>query len=365
MLVELTEYNSRLYSLPLNVTAQLKPVSKTTPSSQLEATPTEKKQPVQHVSVAKMSLHQYKVSYTPVSLGQHKLHVQVNNREIIGSPFTVTVYADPRQLGNPVKTVTGMDQPHGIAFNSHQEMIVSEWCCHRLSIFDIRGHTIRTIGTYGYNPDQMVHPTGITTDIADNIYVCSEHKLQKFNGSGDLIKCLGQRGKKKGEFNDPHGVTFHNNQLYVCDRKNHRIQVFSLNLKFVQSTGSYGNGRGEFDQPFQVKFDTTGNMYIAECGNRRVQVLNTSGQFIRVFGQEGEGKLSQPSGLHVIDKYLYVSDYCGHCIVVYDMSGKFVSSFGKHGENKGEFRGPQNIASFDCFIYVSDMFNNRVQIWKS
>ena len=370
ILVELTDSSGRPYSPPLNITAQLQLVSKTTPTSQPEATPTRtrwpwsKKQPVQHVSVAMTSPSQYEVSYTPVSRGQHKLHVQVNDREINGSPFTVTVYPDPRQLGLPVRTVTGLHYPYDITFNSHQEMIVSENAGHRLSIFDIRGQRIRTFGSHGDSPDQMINAASIATDDTDNIYVSSEHKLQKFTSSGELIKCIGKEGRKEGEFDTPSGVTLYDNQVYVCDCGNHRIQVFDLDLNFVRSIGSCGTGRGEFNGPEDVKFDTAGNMYVAEYDNGRVQVLDTSGQFIRAFGQEGEGKLSRPSGLHIVDKYVYVSDIVGKCIVVYETSGQFVTSFGRWGRKKGEFRGPYCITSCtDGFIYICDFGNKRVQIF--
>ena len=365
ILVELTDSSGRSYSPPLNITAQLQLVSKTTPTSQPEATPTRTKQPVQHVSVAMTSPSRYEVSYTPVSRGQHKLHVQVNDREINGSPFTVTVYPDPRQLGLPVRTVTGLNYPYGIAFNSHQEMIVSENCGNRLSIFDIRGQKIRTFGSHGYSADQMISPKCIATDDTENIYVSSLHKLQKFTSSGELITSSGElikrKSRKEGNFDYPCGVTLYDNQVYVCDSDNHRIQVFDLDLNFVRSTGSRG---GEFNAPRDVKFDTAGNMYVTEWGNKRVQVLDTSGQFIGAFGQEGERKLEGPSGLHIVDKYVYVSDHSGHCIVVYETSGQFVTSFGRHGQNAGEFNGPSCITSCtDGFIYVCDFGNKRVQIF--
>ena len=263
-----------------------------------------------------------------------------------------------------MRTVTGLNYPYGIAFNSHQEMIVSEWGGNRLSIVDIRGQKIRTFGSRGDSPDQMIRPAGVTTDDTDNIYVSSEHKLQKFTSSGELIKCIGREGSKEGEFNDPRGVTVYDNQVYVCDRDNHRIQVFDLDLNFVQSIGSHGKGRGEFGAPHDVQFDTAGNMYVAELGNGRVQVMDTSGQFIRSFDQEGEGKLRRPSGLHIVDKYVYVSDFYGDCIVVYDTLGQFVTSFERPGRNEGEFRGPFCITSCaDGFIHVCDTCNNRVQIF--
>ena len=232
-----------------------------------------------------------------------------------------------------------------------------------MSIFDNIGQKTRTFGSYGNSPDQMEYPAGIATDDSDNIYVSSCHKLQKFTSSGELIKCIGQWGSKEGEFNDPRGVTLSDNQVYVCDRNNHRIQVFDPDLNFVRSIGSHGKGRGEFNKPYDVKFDTAGNMYVAEQGNGRVQVMDTSGQFIRVFGQEGEGILRRPSGLHIADKYVYVSDFINHCVVVYETSGQFVTSFGRPGQKEGELCGPFCITSCaDGFIHVCDSWNYRVQI---
>ena len=263
-----------------------------------------------------------------------------------------------------MRTVTGLTRPYGIAFNSRGEAVISECRGHRVSIFDKRGQKIRTFGSHGDRPHQMIAPRGIAIDGVDNIYVSSQHKLQKFTSSGELIKCVGQKGRKEGEFDDPRGVTLYNNQAYVCDHKNHRIQVFDLDLNFVRSIGSRGTGRGEFDKPLDVKFDTAGNMYVAEWGNERVQVMDISGHFIRSFGQEGEGKLGGPSALHIADKFVYVSDFNSDCIVVYETSGQFVTKFGRYGHEEGELNCPYCITSCtDGFINVCDFSNNRVQIF--
>ena len=251
----------------MNVTAQLEPISKATPTNQ-QATPTRESRNLV-VTVATPS--RYEVTYTPVSRGRHKLHVHVNDKEINGSPFTVTVYPDPKQLGHPVRTVTGLVAPYGIAFNNCEEMIVSECNAHRLSILDTRGQKIRTFGSCGDSPHQMIEPAGVATDDSGNFYVSSEHKLQKFTSTGELIKCVGRKGGKEGEFDVPHGLTLRDNLVCVCDGNNNRIQVFDLDLNFVRSIGSRGSGRGEFGAPFYVKCDTAGNMYVADFCNRRVQ----------------------------------------------------------------------------------------------
>ena len=364
VLVELRDSSGRPCSQRQNVTAKLKHVPQTTPTSQLQTTPTSRSRKRACVAVSMTSPSRYEVSYTAVSRGQHKLRVQVNDREINGSPFTITVYPDPTQLGRPVRVVTGLDMLYGITYNSRGEMIVSEYSGHRVSIFDIRGKKIRTFGSHGGSPYQMESPAGIAVDDMDNIYVSSQHKLQKFTSSGELIKCVGGRGGKEGEFDVPRGVTLCDNQVYVCDGNNHRIQVFDLDLNFVRSIGSPGKGKGEFSAPLDVKFDTAGNMYVTEFFNSRVQVLDSSGHFIRAFGEEGEGILSRPSGLHIADKHVYISDQSGDCIVVYETSGKFVTRFGGHGQKEGELRLLFCITScVDGFIHVCDSANNRVQIF--
>ena len=273
----------------------------------------------------------------------------------------MTVYPDLTQLGHPVKIVTGLNRPYGIAFNSCGEMIISECGSHQISIFDIRGQKSRTFGSHGESPKQMKEPAGIAIDDADNIYVSSLHKLQKFTSSGELIKCIGQNGSEKGNFKDPRGITLFKEQVYVCDRDNGRIQVFDLDLNFIESISPRGSkGEVEFNAPFDVEFDSAGNMYIAEYSKKRVQVLHVSGL------SEGRGQqlLTGPTGVHIVDKYMYVSDFDSHCIVVYETSGQFVTSFGMGGHNEGKFDGPYSITSCaDGFIYVCDYRNNRIQIF--
>ena len=311
-------------------------------------------------SVVRISNSQYNVSYTVLTRGQYKLHVHINEREINHSPFMVTAFPDPTLLSHPVRILTGLERPYGIAYRSDKNVIISECAGHRLSVFDVRGHKILTFGSDG-EQEQMRAPAGITIDVMDNVYVTGCHRLQKFSSSGKLIKCVGRKGKEEGEFNDPSGITLYADKIFVCDRNNHRIQVFDCDLSFFQSFGSFGSGGGEFDSPLDVTFDTLENMYVADCGNSRVQILDASGRFIHVLGEQN---LTRPSSLHLCDNYVYVSDWGGNRIVVYKTSGQFVTSFGSAGQQEGEFYSPYSITSdLDGFIYVCDCWNNRVQIF--
>ena len=264
-----------------------------------------------------------------------------------------------------MRVVTELVNPHGIAINSRGEMIVSEWGANRVSVLDSTGKVIRRFGSRGDRPKQMKYPAGVAVDRDDNVYVVGYHKLQKFSRNGHLIKTVGQKGNKEGEFNAPLGVRLHNSHVYVCDQGNHHIHVFDCELNFIRTIGSCGSGRGEFNSPFDLDFDAEGNAYIADFGNNRIQVLDTSGQFIRQFGhEEGEGRLEEPTAVHIIGQFVYVSDNGHHHhIAVYETSGQFVTSFGREGEGKGEFKHPRHITSdHNGFIYVCDRCNNRIKI---
>ena len=370
VIVELGDSSGRPYSQQQTVTAELVPqfTSQGTPTSggrwpwsKKTQSRSELFQPLD-VAVAMISSSQYEVSYTAIKRGQHKLHVRVDGNEIHDSPFTITTYPDPTQLGSPVRVMTDLKEPYGITFNSRGELMITEHGGHRVSVFDTKGQRIQKLGSHGDRPEQMKYPAGIAVDDTDNIYVSSQHKLQKFTSSGELIKSVGRRGTKTGEFDDPCGVTTHNSQVYVCDPGNHRIQVFSLDLNFIQCIGSRGNKIGELSWPHDVAFDATGNMYVADHGNSRVQVMDTSRHFIRAIGHKGEAKLRGPVALHVADKYVYVSDRSQHCIVVYQTSGHFVTSLGTSGQEEGKFSSPWCITSCaNGFIHVCDTHNNRVQ----
>ena len=321
-----------------------------------------KKKPQLHIDM--MSPSQYKISLTAVTRGQHKLHIQHNDQEINGSPFTMTVYPDPTQLGKPVGVVTELRHPYGIAKNSRGEVIVSEWSRHRIAVVDSSGKVVRTFGSKGDRTEQMIDPTGIAVDRDDNVYVASRHKLQKFSRDGCLIKSVGQEGNKEGEFRIPTGLRLHNECVYVCDQLNHRVQIFDLELNFIRTFGSQGSGRGEFNSPFDLDFDVEGNMYIADCGNSRIQVLDTRSQFVRQFGhEEGDGRLKLPYAVHVIGQFVYVSDGGHDRISVFETSGQFVTSFGKYGKGEEELKCPHCITSDHTgFIYICDWQNHRVKI---
>ena len=300
----------------------------------------------------------YEIQFSSAVRGRHQLAVHVNDQPIAGSTFPVYVKIPPTQLGRPVRVLGGLDRPYGVAVNSAEEVLVTER--KKIAVFDKKGKKLRDIKM----PTDL---SGIAIYEDDNIYVTDHerHCLVKLNKAGEVLKTVGTRGSDHGAFNDPRGVAVIGDRVFVCDTQNHRLQVFTKErLEFVKTIGSQGQGDEQFIFPFDITQDELGNMYICDYGNNRVKLLNKQGEFQLSFSKKADGQLNGPSGVCVVDQFVYIVEWGGHCVSVFSRDGQFVTSFGKGGKKEGEFYSPFGIC-VDCdgFVYVCDHWNNRVQVF--
>ena len=200
-----------------------------------------------------MEASKYRVTYRRIVCGWSKLYVKINNSNIKGSPFSIPVSPEhPQKIG-------GLNQPWGIAINSHGEIFVTEWWGDKVSVLGTNRQN-RTIGSRGTGDGRFRFPTGINIDADDNVYVTSEYKLQKFNRNGVHVKSVDCKEKR--------GVKVHNERVYVCERDNDQILVYDLELTLIRRFGSTGTGEGKFDRPFDIAVDAKGNIHVVDFGNK-------------------------------------------------------------------------------------------------
>ena len=105
----------------------------------------------------------------------------------------------------------------------------------------------------------------------------------------------------------------------MTNTENHRVQVFTANGEYIRQFGKKGNGEGELDTPLGITIDSNDIVYVSERGNHRISIFTREGQFLRSFGAKGEGP--------------------------------------------GQFNVPCEILSSNGFLYVSDIENDRVQVF--
>ena len=303
----------------------------------------------------------YELSYTPTTRGRHQLTVRVNNTEI--GTFQVFVQQPPTQLDCPVRVIEGV-KPYYVALDEKGKLFVTEHWDYQYTELNAQGQRVLTVGSRGKPPFVDERPTGIATDGEGSIYVASDHKVQKFNKRGEVVKSVKKRSSCAFEY--PWGVRFHNHQVYMCDSSNGRVQVFDSSLNFVRSFGTHGDGPGQLKKPEDIGFDAQGNIYVLDGDKHQVVVFKEDGQYLRHFGQKGQGKggLSGPTGLCVSGDYVYVTERWNYRVSVFCTSGEFAHYFGKTGSGRGELSVPYGIAiDQDGFVFVCDTGNNRIQVF--
>ena len=320
------------------------------------------------VSVKKIKAGQYEISYQPTSRGRYQLHVKAEGEHIKGSPFTVTVKIPVQKLDTPIRTISGVKNPWGVAVNRQGEVVVAEYGGNCVSIFTSSGEKIRSFGSHGNGHGQFNSPCGVAIDDNGNILVVDggNSRIQKFTADGRFIAAVGTCGSGQLQFISPVGIKINpqTKRVYVADQCNHRIQILHPDLRFFSSFGSRGSGPGQLTHPCDVAFDSANNIFVAEYGNHRIQVLTKKGEFLRQIGGKGTGKgeLTWPVMITADDEdTVFVTEQTNNRVSVFTHQGEYLTSLGTHGSL---FLNPHGIAvDKSGMIYVCDSSNNRVQIF--
>ena len=301
---------------------------------------------------------QYEISYQATSRGRHQLHIKVEGEHIKGSPFPVTVKLPVEKLGTPIKTISGVESPWGVAFNSKGNIVVAENGGHCISIFNPKGEKIKVFGSQGSDHGQLIGPHGVAMDDGDNILVADygNSHIQKFTSCGKFIAAV--------KIKQPVGIAVHpqSKNIYVANMFDNCIQILNPDLTLSSSFGSRGRGDGQFNFPFDVAFDSTGNVYVVDYNNDHIQVFTVEGQFLRKFGKYGNEKARLIGICIDSEDVVYVTEKSNNRVSVFTCEGKFLTSFGTHGAGPGQFNNPHGIAvDKNGVVCVADSGNNRLQ----
>ena len=319
-------------------------------------------------ALKKRNENRYEITYKPQHIGRHRLHILVEDHQILNSPFTVTILPN---LTAPASIIGDLNRPWGIAVREGGELVVAENSGHCVSTISGTGEK-KSFGVQGSADGQFSRPEGVAIDSGGNILVADYYNrhIQQFSPTGKHLNTVGSKGSGPLQFQYPAGIAVHphTQRVYVADNGNHRIQVLNSDLTYASSFGSNGSGNGEFKEPYDISTDSVGRVYVADSDNHRVQVFTADGEFLRQFGKQGagEGELDQPVSI-TIDSHnvVYVGEWRNNRVSIFSTDGEFIKSFGRRGNGPVQFNEPYGIASDKTgSVYVCDTYNNRIQIFS-
>ena len=325
-------------------------------------------QPI-HTTVTTTSTHPgvYRIHCNPSTRGTYTVKVQVYDVQLedtsLFTPFNP--YLDNI---TPVRTITELSWPWGVAVSDDGHVIVTERNGNCVTILDNEGKKVKSLGRKrGRSDVKFSAPHGVAITPDNFILVSDNHRIQKISMDGDRVASVGEKGSGQRQFNKPYGIAISpiTGQVYIADCDNHRIKVLNPDLTFSRSFGGKGSANGQFKYPFDIAIDSQGLVYVTDKNNHRIQKFAPDGKFVAQFGSEGSdpGQLKYPRGIAIDTAgtgLVYVCETSNIRVSVFTSDGVFVSSFGGSGFNLHTTRR----LTFDKkgFMYVCDFSSNRLDI---
>ena len=315
----------------------------------------------------------YRIHYNPSTHGTHTVKVQVYDVELEDTSSLFIPFNPYLDNITPVRTITELNHPWGVAVSDDGHVIVTEHLGHCVTILDNEGKKVKSFGgKEGSGNVQFSFPRGVAIT-PDNFILVSDgnHRIQKISMDGDRVASVGEKGSGRLQFNAPAGIAISliTGQVYIADYNNHRVQVLNPDLTFSHSFGKKGSANGLFSQSCDIAIDSQGLVYVADTFNHRIQKFTPKGKFVAQFGSFGScpGQVSCPSGITIDTAgtgLVYIRGEDNHRVSVFTSDGVFVSSFGRKGINLELFDNRRGLR-FDKkgFLYVCDYHNDRLVIY--
>lgn len=188
-------------------------------------------------------------------------------------------------FGRPGQKPGEFDAPSGIAVTSEGDIAVTDFFNHRVEVFKPDGTFVREMGAQGMlrrvRSAGLNYPTRVTASPDGTLWVADayNYRVVAFDREGNLIKRLGKKGGKPGQFDVSAGIALlPGERLAIVDFMNHRIQLWTTEGKFLADHGAQGSGPGEFERPTDVALAPDGKLYVVDWGNDRLQVFSLEGK---------------------------------------------------------------------------------------
>ncbi|XP_070531829.1 E3 ubiquitin-protein ligase TRIM71-like [Ptychodera flava] len=162
-------------------------------------------------------------------------------------------------------------------------------------------------------------------------------------GGWSKFKLEGQGPSPGQKFNNPQGLTFHNDKLLVCDKGNNVVQILNKDYTCEKVLGSFSGQLAKPFQPQSVAVSQDNHYYILDDKNLQIIVCDQNNKVIRIITLPGD---TNPYCIALLRGFVLVTDIKGHRLLKYTTNGQYVGEIGSPGSGRTEFNCP-------CFVTVN------------
>ncbi|XP_070532910.1 tripartite motif-containing protein 2-like [Ptychodera flava] len=169
----------------------------------------------------------------------------------------------------------------------------------------------------------------------------------------------GQGPSPGQKFNNPCGLTFHNDQLLVCDKGNNVVQILNQDYTCEKVLGSFSDQLAKPFEPQSVAVSQDNHYYMLDDSNLQIIVCDKTNKVIRIITLPSD---TNPWCIALLRGFVLVTDVKGHRLLKYTRYGKFVAEVGSQGDGPTQFSCPYGVVvNSEDVIMVSDCWNNCIK----
>ena len=295
--------------------------------------------------------------------------------------FRISVYngagATPtfvRTIGGTKPTNGGFNGPFAAAYGPDGSLYVSDWFNHRIQKFNASGQFVTSWGGYGPQNGSLIFPRGITVTPGGDVVVTDSenNRIDYFSSSGVFQTSV--KPATGTALSRPHQTAVASDgSIWVADTLNNRVVHLSTTSSPVGAVlDSFAVPGALASKPEGVAIDTDGSILVSNSQNNRVERYSTSGTLLGTVAANGTGptQVKKPGGLLVTgtgtSRRLWIANAGNNRVTVLDNTGAVEANFGTPGSGDGQLSTPRGVA-FDPTnkkVAVADFANDRISLWN-
>ena len=180
-----------------------------------------------------------------------------------------------------------------------------------------------------------------------------------FDQAGQQKRTIGSSGSGDVQFNSPHGLYIHGDEMYVAEYRNHSIQKLTTGEQLLRKFGKHELSHGQFSGPISVIVDQRDRLIVADHYNHIVVILDQAGTWLLTINGSVTGShgFQHPYGLALDPQgNIHVAAWCSNCIKVFTPEGTYVRS-------NGDVNGLSGIVINEGYSLVNEITHNCLSIF--
>lgn len=265
-----------------------------------------------------------------------------------------------KRYGSGQAPVGGFNEPSGIAVdtntfvadtvNQRMEKFTSATGAFNMTWGD-RGWGANDLSGFNWPRDVAINQTSGTVWVADT----KNNRVTQFTRNGTATgKTFGVAGSAVGDLHWPWAVASSGGNVVVADTWNSRVQLWDTS----RLTPAWTQTGFSFPKDVAVQGAV---VYVADTNDNRVVELNASnGAVLKTIGgiPDPEGIAVTPAGT------MWVAEAGQNRLVEISAAGLVLQTFGSMGSAHGQFFHPTHLEIYAGALYVTDSWNDRIEVFK-